>query len=82
MKVRRAFCGRCETSYRDADPNENIAGTAVRLTHKTLKGAFALSAESVASSDAVAQRADRREVKAHERIGLQKWRAGSGGCNT
>jgi hypothetical protein len=52
------------------------------VIHKTLKGAFALSAESVASSDAVAQRADRREVKAHERIGLQKWRAGSGGRET
>ena len=49
---------------------------------KTLKGAFALSAESVASTDAVAQRADYREVEAQERMGRQEWRPGSGETDT
>jgi hypothetical protein len=52
-------------------------GRPSRLSN-TLKGAFASSAESVASTDAVAQRADRREAKAHERMGRQVWRPGSG----
>jgi len=69
--VRWAFRGRCKTSYRPDDPARTSQGRPSRTTLKTLKGAFAAPAESVALErlHAVAQPVDHREDKAHERIG-------------